>query len=146
MLAEDLRLLEGPENLHITRQDKRKKKKKERQKGIRTGPAPLGGSCAEGKFPAPWEVPLSAGGPAWMEAELWSPGEERSNQPAEGKMDSDRHRRSVPLPCAPQPETLSCRFGEAGRWVLKLRLQRQSQGEDRGWLCEDTLKRLQNGN
>ena len=73
--------------------------------------------------------------------ELWSHRGERSNRGAEGKAERFLHRGSV-LTSTHQPETLVCSPARAGGgWELRLRLQRSDpQGEDWGWLCEDSLK------
>ena len=78
-----------------------RKKKKESEKGIRTGPGPLGGICERGKVPVPREVPLPVGRLAGTEGELWSLGGERSNWFAAARME----RQTVPPPCTPQPKT-----------------------------------------
>lgn len=70
MLAENLRLLKGQENLHATGLKKRETEK-ESQKGIRTSPAPLEGGCERGKIPVPWEA-SQAERLAGTEAELQS--------------------------------------------------------------------------
>lgn len=87
--AEDLRFLEGPENLHITSQDRRKKKKRERKEsGLDL--RPWEGAVQKESF---LQLPVWGGGV--LGAEAWA-------------------SETVP-------------------------------GKDQGWLCEDTLKRLENG-
>ena len=49
-----------------------------------------------------------------------------TNQSAEGKMDSNLHRWSVPPPWAPQPETLICRCLQglsAEAWASEVRFR-----------------------
>ena len=74
-------------------------------------PVPQGVSCEGGKVLTPWEVSSLSWRSAWMEGEFQSFGGEHSNWCAEGKMDSNVHRRSAPPPCAPQTETLVCQCG-----------------------------------
>ena len=110
----------------------KEKKKREREK-IEMQPAPLGGSCERRKVSTHWEVP-SLGRSAGTEGELQSLGEERSNWFAEGKVERDLHRRSVP-PSTPWPETLIC-WGRRG-WVQRLGLRR-SNLERTGAGCMET--------
>lgn len=52
MLTEDIKLSKRQDNPHIMvlgKINKKKKKRKERNKGIRMGSGPLGGSCEGGK-------------------------------------------------------------------------------------------------
>ena len=50
-MLSDPRLPKGQQkNLHITGKDRRKKKKREREKGVRTGPAPWEGAVKEDRF------------------------------------------------------------------------------------------------
>ena len=104
--------------------------KTERKKGIRTGPAPLGGSCERGKASAPWEVPSLAGRSARTEEELQRLEGEGSNQFAEGK--AERDRTDGPCRCLALP-SLRCSPAGAGRgWVLRLGLQRSDPGRGLG--------------
>ena len=65
-----------------------KKKEKKKDKGIGTGPAPLGGSCEGEKFATLWEVPSLVGRSARMEGELQSLGGEHRNWSAGGKTET----------------------------------------------------------
>ena len=90
-----------------------KEKRKNREKRIGTGPAPLGGSCEEEKFPHTrkplhgWRLRVEEAG------ELRSHGEECSNRGAEGKAERFPHRGSVPT-STHQPERLVCSPAGAG--------------------------------
>ena len=85
------------------------KKEKNRDKGIGTGPAPVGRSCEGGKedFP-PAETVDGRGG------KLWSDGGECSNRGVEGKAETFPHRGSV-LTNTHQPERLVCSPARVGR-------------------------------
>ena len=65
--------------------------KEKEKEGIRTGPAPQGGSCEGEKVPALWEVSSPVGRSAWMEGEFQSLIGQRSNRFVEGKTESNLH-------------------------------------------------------
>ena len=99
-----------------------KEKRKNRDKTIGMGPAPLGGSCEEEKFPHTrkplhwwrWWVRVVGG-------KLQSHREE-CNRGAEGKAERFPHRGWV-LVSTHQPERLVCSpAGAGGSWELRLRL------------------------
>ena len=79
-----------------------KEKRKNRDKRIGTGPAPLGGSCAEERFPHTrkplhwWRWGVAGG-------KIQSHEGEHSNRGAEGKAERFPHRGLVPT-CTHQPE------------------------------------------
>ena len=101
MLAENLRLLKGQENLHATGLKKKREREKESHKGIRTSPAPLEGGCERGKIPVPWEASSQAERLAGTEAELQSLRGECSSWRAAGRAEGEHHEWSVPTPCCP---------------------------------------------
>ena len=113
MLAEDLRPAKRQET--PTYLGRAKEKRKNRDKRIGMGPAPVGGSCEGGKVSTHEEAPSrveNAGGGG----ELRSHGGERSNRGVEGKAERFLHRGSVPT-STHQPERLVCspaRVGGAG--------------------------------
>ena len=119
MLAENLRLLKGQENLHATGLKKRETEK-ESQKGIRMSPAPLEGGCERGKIPVPWEA-SQAERLAGTEVELQSLRGECSSWWAAGRAGGERHKWSVPPPCCPQLEVCIywCGLG-AGTWASEI--------------------------
>ena len=95
-------------------------KKKKREKEIRRGTEPLGGSCERGKVSTHWEVPLLLG----TEGELQRLGREHSKRCVEGKVERDLHGGTV-LTDTPQTEMLiRSPTGAGGGWVLRLRLWR----------------------
>ena len=74
-----------------------KEKRKNRDKRIGTGPAPLGGSCEGGKVSTHWQRWGVGGG------ELRSQGGERSNRGAEGKAERfPTEDRCQPVPTSPR--------------------------------------------
>ena len=77
-------------------------------KGIVRWPATLGGSCARGKVPSPWEALSLARGPASTEKELHRLRGERSCWLAAGRTEKELLRRSWPSHSSPQPETCTC--------------------------------------
>ena len=78
--------------------------------------------------------PFTGGDGGWAGGKLWSHWGECSNRGAEGKVERFPHRGSVPT-STHQRERLVCR---AGSWGSGLEVR--SQGEDWGWLCEDSQK------
>ena len=58
---------------------------KEKEKGIRMGPAPLGGSCERGKVPLPWEPLSTVGRSVGTERELQRLRGEHSSQLVAGR-------------------------------------------------------------
>ena len=76
----------------------------------------------------------------WAGRELQSHGGEHSNRGAEGKVERFPHRGSVPT-STHQPKRLVC--SPQGRWGLRAEAQAsevRSQGEEWGWLHENSLK------
>ena len=114
-----------------------KEKRKNRDKTIGTGPAPLGGK--EEKFPhtsMPLHPPEMGGRGAG--GKLRSHGEEGSNRGAEGKAERFPHRGSVPT-STHQPERLVCSPARVGGgWELRLGLQRSDPRERTGVGCVNT--------
>ena len=127
---------------HLKRQENTGPKEKEKE-GIKTGPAPQGGSC-EGQVPTPWEVSSPAGRLACREGELWSLRGESSNWFVESKMENNLYRGSGGPPCAPQPETLLCWW----RWGSGAEAQTLELGprERTRVKCGKSLKRSGCGN
>ena len=108
-----------------------KEKRKNRDKRIGTGPAPLGGSCEGGKVSTHSEDPSLAetGGGG---GKLRSHGGESSNRGAKGKAERFLHRGSVPS-STHQPERLVCSpAGMGGGWDLRLGLRRSDRRERTG--------------
>ena len=108
-----------------------KAKRKNRDKRIGTGPAPLGGSCEGGKVSTHSEDPSLAetGGGG---GKLRSHGGESSNRGAKGKAERFLHRGSVPS-STHQPERLVCSpAGMGGGWDLRLGLRRSDRRERTG--------------
>ena len=127
-LAEDLKLPKGQGTLHVPREDKRKKEKKKRNReGTCASRRELWrrkGSFTLGRLLTGGEICLDGG-------ELWSLRGEHSNRCAEGKMESDLHRRSVPPPL--HSATWGHSSAGAGRgWVLKFRFQWSDLGRAPG--------------
>ena len=73
---------------------RQKKKEKNRDKRVRMGPGPLGGSCEGGKISTHWEVPslVETGGRVGGGGKLQSHGGEGSNRGAGGKVERFLHR------------------------------------------------------
>ena len=100
-----------------------KEKRKNRDKRIGTGPAPVGGSCEGGKVSTHLESPSRAENGGGGGGKIQSRGGERSNRGAEGKAERFPHRGSVPT-STHQPERLVCSpAGAGGGWELRLGLQ-----------------------
>ena len=77
--------------------------KQKDKKGIRTGPAPPGGSWKGGKVPPPWEAPSRAGTLAGTDGE---PRRLKESTAASWRQPEQRAaRRFRPTACGPQPET-----------------------------------------
>ena len=108
------------------------------------GLVPQGGSCEEGNISPPWEGPSPEGRSAWTEGVLRRLRGECSNQFAEGKTDRDVHRWLVPPPYVPQPEMLICWYGQ-GLDAEALALEVRPRERTKGWLQEDSLKRMECG-
>ena len=72
----------GQENLHVTRQDKTKKKKK---REIWRAPEPVGGSCEKEKVSTHREVLSEVRQSSGTERELWNLRVQCKNQSVEGK-------------------------------------------------------------
>lgn len=72
----------GQENFHVTRQDKREKKRE-----IRRALEPVGGSCEKEKVPTHWEVLSEVRRSSGTERELRSLRVQCKNQSVEGKAD-----------------------------------------------------------
>ena len=132
VLAKDLRILIEQENLHKTRQDKRRKKEKGEKiwKGNRTGSAPLKGSWERRKAPAPWEVCPPVKGSAGTEEELQSLGGEHSNLFEAIKIETVLQKQYYIL-ALPSPGWPSAGAGRG--WELKLWLWRPDS-EKWSWL------------
>ena len=106
-----------------------KEKRKNRDKRIGTGPAPVGGSCEGGKVSTHLEAPSRAETVGGQRGELRSHGGERSNSGAEGKAERFPHRGSV-LSSTHQPKRLVCSPAGAGGGCelrLGLRLDRRER-------------------
>lgn len=101
MPAEDVRLPERQESLHITKKDNRKKRKKECGWSLR----PREGSSEGGRFPQLSKC--GEIGPDWTEQKLQNLGGVHSNWFVEGKTESTLHRSALPS-CYPQLDTLFC--------------------------------------
>ena len=115
-----------------------KEKRKNRDKRVGTGPAPVGGSCEGGKVSTQEEAPSRAETAGDGGGKLWSHGAERSNRGAEGKAERFPHRGSVPTRTH-QPDRLVCSpAGAGGGWELRLGLQRSDPRERTGVDCENT--------
>ena len=86
--------------------------------------------------PLHWQRRGVAGG------KLWSHGGQRSNRGAESKADRFPKRGSVPTRTH-QPERLVCSPASWNKWGIEAEArvsEVRSQGEDRGWLHEHSLK------
>ena len=108
----------------------KKKKKREREKGIWMGPVPLGGSCERVKVLACWEVPSLVGrsaGTGWSfgaSEESAATSIQRAKQ-RETCTDSQCHRPALP--------SLRCwSAGAGGVWVLRLGLRTSDLGRRLG--------------
>ena len=77
--------------------------KQKDKKGIRTGPAPPGGSWKGGKVPPPWEAPSRAGTLAGTQGEPRRLGGERGGQLAAARTEREPHGGSAPPPVVPSP-------------------------------------------
>ena len=115
-----------------------KEKRKNRDKRIGTGLAPVGGSCEGGKVSTHWEAPSwteTAGGRG---GKLPSHGGERGDRGEEGKAERFPQRSVVPS-STHQPERLVCSpAGTGGGWELRLGLQRSDPREKTGVGCLNT--------
>ena len=109
--AKDLRILIEQENSDETRQDKRKK---ETKKESVMGPAHIGGRRELGKETS--SCPLGSPSPAGMspgtEEELWGLRGKHDNPSVAVKIEIVLHKRSLLLPCMPQPDKTTT--GQAG--------------------------------
>ena len=115
-----------------------KEKRKNRDKRIGTGPAPLGGSCEGGKVSTHQEAPPLAETGGGGGGKLQSHGGEHSNGGAEGKAERFPHRGSVPA-STHQPERLVCSPAQpGGGWELRLQLWRSDPRERTGVGCVNT--------
>ena len=114
-----------------------KEKRKNRDKRIGMGPAPLGGSCERGSFHT-LGSPFTGGDGGWAGGKVRSHRRERSNRGAEGKAERFPHRGSV-LTSTHQPERLVGSPARVGRgWELRLGLQRSDPRERTGVGCVNT--------
>ena len=112
-----------------------KEKRKNRDKRIGMGPAPLGGSWEGGKVSSHQETRQRLG---WRRGKLQSHGGECSNKGAEGKAERFLHRGSV-MTSTHQPERLVCSPSRAGGcWELRLGLQGSDPKERTGVGCVNT--------
>ena len=108
-----------------------KEKRKNRDKRIGAGAAPLGGSVKEEKFPntrkpVHWQRWRGGG------RKLWSHGGEHSNSGAESKGEGFPHTVSVPT-STHQPERLVCSAARTGwGWELRFELRRSDPRERTG--------------
>ena len=115
-----------------------KEKRKNRDKRIGTGPAPLGGSCEGGKVSTHQEAPSLVEMGVWAGGKLWSHGGERNNRGAEGKVERFPHSRQVPT-STHQPERLVCSPTRvSGGWELRLRPRRSDPRERTRVGCVNT--------
>ena len=118
----------------------KKKKRKNRDKRIGSGPPPLGRSCEEEKFPHPreflyWQGRGVGGGEA---SEPQKKAQQQGCRGQSGKipsqrMDADQH----------SPAWEACLLTRRGGWGLGAEAQASEvkpQGEDWGWLREHSLK------
>ena len=114
------------------------KKKEKTETKLRTGPAPLGGSCVGGKVSTHWEAPSLAETGGWARGKLQSHGGERSNRGAEGKAKRFPHRGLLTT-STHQPERLVCSpAGAGGGWELRLWLRRSDPRERTAVSCMNT--------
>ena len=114
-----------------------KEKRKNRDKTIGTGPAPVGGSCEGGSFHT-IRSPFTGGDGGWAGGKLQSQGGEHSKRGAEGKAERFLHRGLVPT-STHQPESLVCSPAGAGWcWELRLELRRSDPRERTGVGCVNT--------
>ena len=121
-----------------TYQGRVKEKRKNRDKRIGMGPAPLGGTCEGGKVSTHQEATSLAETGDGRGGKLRSHGEERGNRGAEGKAERSPHRGSLPT-STHQPERLVCSPARAGRCSeLMLRLRRSDPRERTGVGCMNT--------
>ena len=109
-----------------------KKKKREREKGIRMGLCPREGAVMRKYSCTSRVISLDRGGA--LEPR-------RRVQPlvCSRQVEGDVHRQSVLPPCTPQPETFIRQCGQQ----LGAGFRGQTKGKDQGWLCGDSLKRLE---
>ena len=115
-----------------------KEKRKNRDKRIGTGPAPVGGSCEEGKVSTHKEGPSRAETVGGGGGKPWSHGGEHSNRGAEGEAERFPHRGSVST-STHQPEGLvSSPVGMGGVWELRLWLWRSDPRERTAVGCVNT--------
>ena len=119
-----------------------KEKRKNRDKRIGTGPAPLGGSCEGGKVSTRYEAPSLAetegGG-----GEASEPWRRVQQQGCRGQSRQIPVQRISANEHSPAWET--CLLTHGGGWGLRaeaLASEVRCQGEDWGWLCEHSLKGL----
>ena len=87
----------------------------EKDKGVQTGPALVGGSCERGKVSTRWQVSSLVGRSAGTEGELWSLRAGCSDRCVQGKTGREPHRGRVPGAHS-QPETRIS--WAASGWVL----------------------------
>ena len=116
-----------------------KEKRKNRDKGIGTGPAPVGGSCEEERFPHTrkplrgWRLRVAEGGRFGVTEESAATGVRRAKR--RGSRTEARHRAALT-----SPRGLSAHPpGQAGLGA-EARASVGSQGEDWGWLREHSLR------
>ena len=110
---------------------KAKEKRKNGDKRIGTGPAPLGESCEGGKFPHS-RKPLHWRRRGVAVGKIHSHRGEHSNRGAGGKAERFPHRGLVPT-STHQPERPVCSTpGAGGGWELRLRLGGEISGKGLG--------------
>lgn len=93
------RAIKPPYN-QVQQEEKEKKKEFGQSLPVREGTVKADSSSTHGSL-------LIMRRSAWMNGELWSLGEEKQLS-AEGKMGSNLHRRSAPVPWTPQLDRLIC--------------------------------------
>ena len=106
-----------------------KEKRKNRDKRIGTGPAPVGGSCEERfphtRKPLHWWRRGVAGGSFGAVEESAATGVQRAGQrDSRQRISADQHSPAERLVCSPT--------GAGGDWELRLRLWRSGPGERTG--------------
>ena len=119
-----------------------KEKRKNRDKRIGMGPAPLGGSCEGGKISTHQEAPSLAEMGGWGGRGSFGAMEESTATGGKkGKEERFPHRGLVPT-STHQPEKLVCSpTGTGGGWELRFGLQRSDPRERTGVCCVNTARR-----
>ena len=115
-----------------------KEKRKNRDKRIGMGPAPLGVSCEGGKVSTHLEAPSETGGGGGEASEPWRRAQQQrcraqSREICAQRTGADQH--------SPAWEAcLLTHLGGRGLGAEALASEVRSQGEDQGWLSEHRLK------